>query len=138
METDIAEEQVNDISTTAFLPSTIRPSEFATFLYDNEGVSFESIFSKSRHCTNVITIQRRQYCVLSGSIPHCNSEKKFKNTIKISQASYWINWPSNKKVGFDPSLIPNVDINNGVIHEAFAITKDLFSYMLLTETSFYC
>ena len=59
MERDIAEEQVNDISTTAFLPSTIRPSEFAAFVYDNEGISFESIFSKSRHCTNNITIQRR-------------------------------------------------------------------------------
>ena len=61
----IAEEQINNFSTAAFVPSSIRHSEFVTFVYDNEDIKIKSIYNKSYHCTNAMAIQRRQYPVLS-------------------------------------------------------------------------
>ena len=50
METSIAEEQINNFSTAAFVPSTIRSSEFVAFVYDNIDINIESIYNKSYHC----------------------------------------------------------------------------------------
>lgn len=76
--------------------------------------------------------------MLSGSIPHRNSEKNLRTRERFLKLVIESIDPAIKKVGFDPSLIPNVDINNGVIHEAFAITEDLLYCMLITQASFYC
>ena len=67
VEIGIAEEQINNFSTAAFVPSAIRVSEFVTFVYDNGDIYVESIYNKSYYCTNAIAIQRRQYPVLSDS-----------------------------------------------------------------------
>ena len=77
VETGIATEQINNCSTAAFVPSSIRPSEFLTFVYDNREINIESIYNKSYHCTNAIAIQRWQYPVLSEitESPPCNLEK---------------------------------------------------------------
>ena len=50
VETSIAEEQINNFSTAAFVPSTIRSSEFVAFVYDNIDINIEYIYNKSCHC----------------------------------------------------------------------------------------
>ena len=50
VETSIAEEQINNFSTAAFVPSTIRSSEFVASVYDNIDINIESIYNKSYHC----------------------------------------------------------------------------------------
>ena len=74
VKTAITEEQINNFSTAAFVPSAIRPSEFVMFVYDNGDINIESIYNKSYHCMNAIAIQRRQYPILSDSTesPPCN------------------------------------------------------------------
>ena len=91
VETGIADEQINNFSTAAFVPNSIRPSGFVTFVYDSGDINIESIYNKSYHCTNAIAIQRRQYPVVSDitESPPCNLEKNdFKNTGNIFQAGY--------------------------------------------------
>ena len=46
--------------------------------------------------------------------------------------------PAIKKVRSDPSLLSNIDINNGLIQEAVAITEDLLWCMLRMQASCYC
>ena len=65
VEAGIIEEQINNFSTAAFLPSSIRPSEFVTFVYDNGDINIESIYNKSCHCTNAIAIQVNMLCYLT-------------------------------------------------------------------------
>ena len=43
--------------------------------------------------------------------------------------------PAIKKVRSGPSLVPNLEISNGLIHEAAAITEDLLLCMLRMQVS---
>lgn len=134
-ETSIAEEQINNFSTAAFVPSKIRSSEFVAFVYENRDINIESIYNKSYHCKNAIAFPRHQYLVLSDctEIRPCNPEKMVLKLGKNLSSQLLVIEPiepATKKVRSDPSLVSSIDINNGLIHEAVAITEDLLWWML--------
>ena len=59
VETHIAEEQIANVTTTAYVSNNVRPDEFVTFVYDNGDINVESVYGRSNHCTNAIAIQQK-------------------------------------------------------------------------------
>ena len=57
VERHIAEEQIVNVTTAAYVPNNIKPEEFVTFVYDNGDINVESGYERSYHCTNAIAIQ---------------------------------------------------------------------------------
>ena len=49
VETHIAEEQIANVTTAAYIPNNIRPEEFVTFVYDNGDINVESVYGRSYH-----------------------------------------------------------------------------------------
>ena len=57
LETSLAESQMCDKVLKTFVPSNIQPSQFVTFVWDNNDINPESLSGVSMHCTNGIIIQ---------------------------------------------------------------------------------
>ena len=52
VEMHIAEEQIANVTTTAYVLNNIRPEEFVTFVYDNGAINVESVYGRLYHCTS--------------------------------------------------------------------------------------
>ena len=59
VETHIAEEQIANVTTAAYVPNNIRLQEFVMFVYDNGDINVESVYGRSYRCTNAIAIQQK-------------------------------------------------------------------------------
>ena len=59
VETHIAEEQIANVTTAAYVPNNTRPEEFLTFVYENGDINVESVYGSSYHCANAIAIQQK-------------------------------------------------------------------------------
>ena len=57
LETSLAESQMCDMVLKTFVPSNIQPSQFVTFVWDNNDINPESLSGVSMHCTNGIITQ---------------------------------------------------------------------------------
>ena len=110
-------------------------------MIDNGDINIESIYNKSYHCMNAIAIQRLQYPVLSDSTesPPCSPRNMILKTRHWSLKPVIESIePAIKKVRSDSSLVSNMDIIDGLTHEAVAITEDLLWCILRKQASFYC
>ena len=76
-----------------FVPSNIQPSQFVTFLWDNNDINPESLSGVSMHCTNGIIIQLPNsssdlYQSVQDSTPVRRSEPKSRNRKRSFQVIY--------------------------------------------------
>ena len=58
VETKLAEDQIRNVNIRKYVPNSIQPSTFVTFVYDNCDHNAESIYNITLHGTNGIVIQR--------------------------------------------------------------------------------
>lgn len=58
LETSLAEDLTLNVDIKSFVPKSIKPGSFVTFVYDNNDINPESILGRSMHVTNGIIVQR--------------------------------------------------------------------------------
>ena len=93
LETSLAESQMCYKVLKTFVPSYIQPSQFVTFVWDNNDINPESLSGVSMHCTNGIIIQLPNsssdlYQSVPDSTPVRRSEPKSHNRKRSFQAVY--------------------------------------------------
>ena len=126
VERHIAEEQIVNVATAAYVPNNI------TFVYDNGDINVESVYERSYHCTNVIAIQQKsndrpEQTAALATVTSNYRRRSFKPVINPIE-------PAVKIPRSDPQLIYNSKVENN-IYEALAKTEDLVWCYLQLEAS---
>ena len=81
VETFLADESINHQEMKSYCPSSVQPSVFVTFVWDNNDINPDSLTGSVMHCTNGIIIQLRavttaQQDVTSKSVTRANKKRK--------------------------------------------------------------
>ena len=61
VETSLAKEMVKNQQLKSYTPSSVQPSQFLTFVWDNNDINPESLNGKNMHVTNDIIVQREEH-----------------------------------------------------------------------------
>lgn len=69
VETAFAEQESQNKTCASYVPTGVRPSVFATFVYDNNDHNPETISGTSMHCTNGIIIQLQPAVIEESNLP---------------------------------------------------------------------
>ena len=122
-ETHIAEEQIANVTTAAYVPNNIRPEEFVKFVYDNSDINVESVYGRSYHCANAIAIQQKsndrpEQTAAPVTVTSNYRRRSFKPIINPIE-------PAVKIPRSDPQLIYNSEVDNNMIYQALAKTEEL-------------
>ena len=133
VETHIAEEQIANVTTAAYVLNNITPEEFETFVYDNDDFNVESVYGRSYHCTNAIAIQQKsndrpEQTPAPATVTSNYRRRSLKPIINPIK-------PAVKIPRSDPQLKYNSEVENNMIYEALAKTEDLTWCFLRVEAS---
>ena len=138
LETHFAEEQTANVTTAAYVPNNIRPEELVTLIYDNGDIHVESVYGRSYHCTNAITIQQKsndrpEQTAAPVTVTSIYRRRSFKSIINPIKPAVKI--PRNNIQHYTIQLIYNIEVENSMIFEALAKTEDLVWCFLRLEAS---
>ena len=61
VETSLAKEMVKNQQLKSYTPSSVQPSRFLTFVWDNNDINPESLNGKNMHVTNGIIVQCKEH-----------------------------------------------------------------------------
>ena len=133
VETHIAEEQIANVTTAAYVLNNITPEEFETFVYDNDDINVESVYGRSYHCTNAIAIHQKsndrpEQTPAPATVTSNYRRRSLKPIINSTK-------PAVKIPRSDPQLKYNSEVENNMIYEALAKTEDLTWCFLRLEAS---
>lgn len=135
LETSLAIQQSKEQVLKTFVPNIIQPSQFVTFVWDNNDINPESLTGVSMHCTNGIMIQHSTnhdqihtdspLCSLSK--PHAK-ERSFKAIQDVLE-------PYISKERENPKLINNVILSKETAGEISSRQHDFWWSMLRLYSS---
>ena len=133
VETHIAEEQIANVTTAAYVRNNIRPEEFVMFVYDNGDINIESVYGRSYHCKNAIAIHQKsngkpEQTAAPATVTSNYRRRSFKPIINPTE-------PVVKIPRSDPQLMYNSEVDKNMIYEALAKTEDLVWCFLRLEGS---
>lgn len=84
LETFLADQAVFNQTNRAFCPSSVQPSFFVTFVWDNNDINPDSLNGNVMHCTNGIIVQLPRKNALVNSTPRLPAIRKRKRTFQAS------------------------------------------------------
>ena len=142
LETGLAESQMLRKSLRTFVPSTVEPSKFITFIWDNNDINPETLTGISIHCTNGIIVQLRSEHSTCSDVPDFtvrNRDKKrsFKG-VQSELQPYFVSKRHEPQSFLDveTNSISDHSISSKYIDFVWILLKSVFSTSIPNWTGF--
>ena len=124
VETAIAEEQLCQKMYSSYVPDSVQPSVFVTFVYDNCDHNPETLSRVTMHCTNCFIIQQITTAqeiqqLISNQIP--SKEGKRRSLIPVTKELGAYYAPSKR---VNPPLVEGVEVSCNEIYNAISKKND--------------
>ena len=132
VETFLADEAVKYQAVKSFCPSSIQPSVFVTFVWDNNDINPESLSGISMHCTNGIVIQLQEiqnYTPIAISLREKPERKRVFKALPNTLTHYI----SRKRV--DPTHLASLNVDYSEDESFNTSTIMDFLWVLLRQSS---
>ena len=81
VETFLAEQMTKEIELKSFVPTSVKPRCFLTFVYDNNDINPESLYGRTMHVTNGIIVQRVDPRLIKEPEPDSNPKEDFPGNV---------------------------------------------------------